>query len=178
MLADGPMIDAHRVTLSAPDDFEGWRDAARGLAEAGVPAAAIAWAVEGETGDLFAGPDTAPPPDGPSFAVPRAFVDLAKKAICHSDPERFALLYAMLLKLRVNRRAMEDRADPLLDRLERMAKEVRRDLHKMHAFVRFREVDDGAGRRASSPSSSPTITSSAPRRASSSAASPPCAGRS
>ena len=105
------------------------------------PPAAIAWQVEGETADLFAGPDTSPPPAGPSFAVPRGFVDLAKKAICHSDPERFALLYAMLLKLRANRRAMEDRADPLLDRLERMAKEVRRDLHKMHAFVRFREVE-------------------------------------
>lgn len=147
MLADGPMIDAHRVTLSAEDDFDGWRDAARGLAEAGVPAAAIAWQVEGGAADLFAGPDTRPPPDGPSFAVPRSFVDLAKKAICHSDPERFALLYAMLLKLRVNRRAMEDRADPLLDRIERMAKEVRRDLHKMHAFVRFREVEDDQGAR-------------------------------
>ena len=141
------MIDAHRVTLSAPDDFDGWRDAARGLAEAGVPSAAIAWQVEGETADLFAGPDTLPPPAGPSFAVPRAFVDLAKKAICHSHPERFALLYAMLLKLRINKRALEDRADPLLDRLERMAKEVRRDLHKMHAFVRFREVTDDDGTR-------------------------------
>ena len=147
MLPEGPMIDAHRVTLAAEDDFDGWRDAARGLAEAGVPPSAIAWQVEGATGDLFGGPDTSPPPPGPSFAVPRSFVDLAKKAICHSDPERFALLYAMLLKLRVNRRAMEDRADPLLDRLERMAKEVRRDLHKMHAFVRFREVEDELGER-------------------------------
>ncbi|MCY7398047.1 MAG: TIGR03915 family putative DNA repair protein, partial [Sphingomonas bacterium] len=141
------MIDAHRVTVSAPDDFDGWRDAARGLAEAGVPPAAIAWQVEGGTADLFAGPDTLPPPAGPSFAVPRGFVDLAKKAICHSDPERFALLYAMLLKLRANRRALEDRADPLVDRLEAMAKEVRRDLHKMHAFVRFREVEDDGGAR-------------------------------
>ena len=147
MLSDGPMIDAHRVTLSAPDDFDGWRDAARGLAEAGVPPSAIAWQVEGATGDLFGGPDTSPPPAGSSFAVPRGFVELAKKAICHSDPERFALLYAMLLKLRVNRRALEDRADPLLDRIEAMAKEVRRDLHKMHAFVRFREVADEAGPR-------------------------------
>ena len=141
------MIDAHRVTLSGPDDFDGWRDAARGLAEAGVPPAAIAWQVEGETADLFGGPDTLSPPAGPSFAVPRGFVELAKKAICHSDPERFALLYALLLKLRVNRRALEDRADPLLDRVEALAKEVRRDLHKMHAFVRFREVTDDAGPR-------------------------------
>ncbi|MDQ3074354.1 MAG: UdgX family uracil-DNA binding protein [Pseudomonadota bacterium] len=141
------MIDAHRVTLSTEDDFDGWRDAARGLAEAGVPAEAIAWQVEGGAADLFAGPDTGPPPAGASFAVPRSFVALAQKAICHSDRERFSLLYAMLLKLRVNRAAMEDRADPSLDRLERMAKDVRRDIHKMHAFVRFREVGDAEGAR-------------------------------
>ena len=46
------------------------------------------------------------------------------------------------------------------DRLETLAKEVRRDIHKMHAFVRFREVETEAA-RASSPSSSPSITSSA-----------------
>lgn len=147
MLADGPMIDAHRVLLAAEDDFEGWRDAARGLAEANVPPAAIVWQVSGGEADLFAGPSSAPPPPGPSFAVPRAFVDLTKAAICHSDRERFALLYALLLKLRSNKKAMEDRADPLVDRLEKLAKEVRRDAHKMHAFVRFREMEDEGGTR-------------------------------
>ena len=47
------MIDAHRVTLSAPDDFDGWRDAARDLAEAGVPASAVVWQVQGGEPDLF-----------------------------------------------------------------------------------------------------------------------------
>jgi DNA polymerase len=42
---------------------------------------------------------------------------------------------------------MEDRADPLLRRLEEMAKEIRRDMHKMHAFVRFREVEEDGGTR-------------------------------
>jgi DNA polymerase len=140
------MIDAHRVTLSAEDDFDGWREAARGLAEAGVPAEAIVWQVEGGEPDLFAAGGAAPV-SGPSFAVPRYFIDLAKAAIYNRDPERFSLAYAMLLKLRSNPRAMEDRADPLLDRLERLAKDVRRDAHKMHAFVRFREVDEGGGTR-------------------------------
>ena len=144
MLDHGPMIDAHRITLAAEDDFDGWRDAARGLAEAGVPPEAIVWQVAGGEPDLF-GDDAIRAPAGPSFAVARAFVDLARRAICHSDPERFALLYAMLLKLRSNRHAMEDRADPLLDRLSLMAKDVRRDEHKMHAFVRFREVDTREG---------------------------------
>lgn len=146
MLADGPMIDAHVVTLAAEDDFDGWRDAARGLAEAGVPANAVVWQVEGGEPDLFAAGGVAPAP-GPTFAVPRSFVELAKAVICNRDPERFALLYAMLLKLRSNSRAMEDRADPLLDRLQRLAKDVRRDAHKMHAFVRFREVETDGGSR-------------------------------
>ena len=140
MLRDGPMIDAHRVTLAAPDDFDGWRDAARDLAEAGVPPEAVVWTVAGGEPDLFG--EHHPRAEAPSFAVPRAFVDLARSVVCHSDPERFALLYAMLLKLRANRHAMDDRADPLLDRLQRLSKDVRRDVHKMHAFVRFREVDD------------------------------------
>lgn len=140
------MIDAFRVALAAPDDFDGWRDAARGLAEAGVPVSAVVWEVEGKDADLF-GAGAPPPPPGPSFAVPRDFIDLAKAAICHREPERFALLYGLLLKLRSNRKAMDDRADPLVDRLEKLAKEVRRDAHKMHAFVRFREVEEGGRTR-------------------------------
>jgi probable DNA metabolism protein len=140
MLRAGPMIDAHRVTLSAPDDFEGWRDAARDLAEAGVPASAVVWRVEGDDGDLFAA--ESPQPTAASFAVPRGFVDLAKAVVCHSDPERFALLYTLLLRLKTDRHALEDQADPLVRRLQDLAKSVRRDVHKMHAFVRFREIDD------------------------------------
>src|SRR6476661_1610513 len=139
MLPEGPMIDAHRVTISAPDDFEGWRDAARDLAEAGVPAMAIVWLVEGGEAGLFG--IEAAQPVAASFPVPRSFVDLARDAICHSDPERFALLYALLLRLKNDRRAIDDEADPLVRRLQGLAKAVRRDIHKMHAFVRFRELD-------------------------------------
>jgi DNA polymerase len=133
------MIDAHRVTLTAPDDFDGWREAARDLAEAGVPASAVVWQIEGGDADLF-GSDV-PQPAAASFAVPRGFVDLAKDVICHSDPERFGLLYAMLLRLKANRHALDDQADPLVRRMQDLAKAVRRDIHKMHAFVRFREFD-------------------------------------
>ena len=133
------MIDAHRARLAAPDDFDGWRDAARGLAEAGVPAEAVVWQVEGGDRDLF-GTDM-PQPAATAFPIPRRFVDLAQDVVCHSDPERFSLLYAMLLRLKVNRDALDDEADPLVRRVNILAKAVRRDVHKMHAFVRFLEVD-------------------------------------
>ncbi|SMF61564.1 UdgX family uracil-DNA binding protein [Allosphingosinicella indica] len=133
------------VTLTAEDDFDGWRDAARALALAGADPQEVIWQVGGATGDLFADPASAPSAPAGAFSVPRGFVDLASAAILHRDAERFALLYALLCRLRENPKALEDRADPLLRRIEGMAKEVRRDLHKMHAFVRFREMDDGEG---------------------------------
>ena len=134
------------VPLEAEDDFEGWRVAARSLAASGIPAGEISWQVAGAAGDLFGG-DTSPLPAAPPFPVPRAFVALAGSAILHRDPERFALLYAMLLRLRADPEAMEDVAAPLLHRLEAMAKAVRRDIHKMHAFLRFREVEAGGETR-------------------------------
>ena len=140
------------VMLAHDEDFDGWRDAARALALAGVPAGEVVWQVGEAPTDLF-GDET--PPDAPpagAFSVPRAFVDLAKTVVCHRDPERFALLYALLLRLRTAPRAIDDRADPQVRRLEEMAKLVRRDMHKMRAFLRFREVpgraegDGGEGR--------------------------------
>ncbi len=135
--------------LEHEEDFDGWRTAARALALGRVPPEEVVWQVEGGLADLFGDEALVESADGPAFSVPRPFVDLARSVICHSDPERFGLLYTMLLRLRAQPKSMEDRADPLLRRLEEMAKEVRRDMHKMHAFVRFREIEEeeGAGTR-------------------------------
>jgi len=134
------------VSLSAEDDLDGWRDAARALAGAGVPAGEVAWQVGDAAQGLFAAEAPLPPP-GPGFSVPRAFLTLAETVICHADPERFALLYALLLRLRDRPGLLADAADPLVQRLERMAKAVRRDIHKMRAFLRFREVETPEGPR-------------------------------
>lgn len=138
----------YRALLSRPDDFDGWREAARRFALAAVPPQDIDWQVEGEAGSLLAF-DTPPPPDqgGSAFSVPRAFLELAESAILHRDAERFALLYALLIDLREQRTRMDDQADPLVRRVEMLAKAVRRDMHKMRAFVRFREVQDHDGAR-------------------------------
>ena len=60
----------------------------------------------------------------------------------------FALLYRLLHRLRRERGVLDNPADPLMARLNGLAKAVRRDSHKMRAFVRFREVPgDGPRRR-------------------------------
>ena len=138
------------VTLAAPDDFDGWRDAARALAADHVPADDVVWQVGEARGDLFADagePAPVAPPGGAGFAVSRRFIDTARSTALANDPERFALLYAALVRLRDQPRLMEDGADPLVRRIETLAKTVRRDVHKMRAFLRFREVEeDGATR--------------------------------
>ncbi len=136
------------VLLAREDDFDGWRDAARRLAGARVSPDTVLWQTADGGGDLFADPGAALPPEpAHDLRVPRAFPDLAESAILHSDPERFGLLYTLLLRLQQEPRLLEDAADPLVRRIEALAKTVRREIHKMHAFVRFREVTDDDGSR-------------------------------
>lgn len=136
----------HTAILARPDDIDGWRAAARGFAVGGVPPGDIVWQVGDVATDLLGG-EGAPPAIAPMFTVPKAFLDTATRVICNRDPERFALLYSALTTLRTRPKLMEDQADPLVNRLYRLDKEVRRDVHKMRAFVRFREVPDDAGER-------------------------------
>lgn len=133
------------VTLSAEDDFAGWRDAARSLALAGIPPEQVAWTVGGGASDLFGAAGQIPAQPSPAanagFSVPKAFLPLAELASRHADPERWALLYTALHRLRAQPKLLDDAADPLVRRLQLMAKEVRKEAHKMHAYVRFREVE-------------------------------------
>ena len=113
------------VTLVDEQDYDGWRAAARALALERVPPGEVEWVVGGGGRDLFGAPPAAPA-EGGAFSVPRAFLTLAETIVRHDDPERFALLYAMLLRLRTRPDALDDGGHPLVQRLERMAREVRR----------------------------------------------------
>jgi DNA polymerase len=146
-------LGAHyAVHLPAPDDFAVWRERARGLVQCDVPPDRVSWTLPGGTGDLFAeGPSRAdkrlpvPPADAPPVRASQRFLTVARSAALHSDPARFGLLYRVLWRLQRQPRLMEDKADPEVRRLEDLAKSVRRDAHKMHAFVRFREVEEEDG---------------------------------
>lgn len=134
------------VRLRGINDFAEWRAKARQLLAAGMKPNQLAWRLPGEDSGLFeAGDDMLPAGDMPVGNVPPAFIELAQQAICHADPERFALLYRLLWRLLNDRYLMGDASDPDLSRLTRMASAVRRDSHKMKAFVRFKAIVDDSG---------------------------------
>ena len=139
----------HVARIEAADDFEGWREAARRFAVRNIPADQILWQVGDTVADLFGAQaaSAAEAWEAPPFPVPGPFLALARSAICHSDPERFGLLYVLLRRLRDDPALIGDPTAPLLHRLEAMAKHVRRDIHKMRAFLRFREVGTGEAKR-------------------------------
>ncbi|UFN50512.1 UdgX family uracil-DNA binding protein [Roseomonas sp. OT10] len=136
----------HSVALDGPADFAGWRAATRRLVMAGIAPEEVAWRVPGDPAPLFGGPPPPEPPAGSALPrVPRAFLELAELVVRHRDPQRFALLHRLLARLQDERALLEVASDPDVSRAEAMARAVRRDAHKMHAFVRFREVPGEAG---------------------------------
>ena len=137
------------VVLAHQVDWDGFRAAARGLALDGVAPEQVVWSVA-EPDDLFAALDDGAPRAPPSgaFTLPRALVDLAQTVIQARDAERFALLYALIIRAHHGERHLLDQfTDPAVARANRLAQSVRRDTHKMRAFVRFREVGQGEGTR-------------------------------
>jgi DNA polymerase len=130
-----------RITLPEIGTFAAWRSEARALIAAGVPPEAVLWSRGQAEADLFAEAG-APVAEPAPLTVPRGFAQLAALVVWHSDPERFAALYALLWRVKRDARILQDRGDAAVDRLNRMAKAVSRDKHKMTAFVRFREIDD------------------------------------
>src|SRR5580704_1703860 len=133
----------HFITLDSETDFDGWRKAARALVLHEVKPDDITWTVQGNAPELFAPEAETPLPEptaNATFNVPAKFVELAQSAILHRDPERFAILYRLLWRLRSHHDLLAVATDPDVALVTAMARAVRRDEHKMHAFVRFREV--------------------------------------
>ena len=170
-----------QVALASEIDFDSWRRQARSLAARSIPARDVHWRINGETSllDDAVSSDTS---SGGSAAtnetkVPREFVELARKVVLHRSPDRFALLYRVLLRLRSEPHLMQIDVDPDVMRLRVLERQVRHDEHRMHAYVRFRKMEMKPA-PSSSHGTSPNITSSKRPRSFSQAASPASAGRS
>ncbi|MCU0750155.1 MAG: TIGR03915 family putative DNA repair protein [Akkermansiaceae bacterium] len=123
------------------DNFHSWRGAARDLIECGVRPDEILW--EKEQG-LFRSMSSVVR-EGPAptpVKVPQDFIELAKSVSCHKDPSRWGLLYRILWRLTRGgeKHLLDISSDPDVSKAIHLEKNVRREIHKLHAFVRFKEV--------------------------------------
>lgn len=126
-----------QIVLNSEADWEGWRQATRGLVLAGTAPEALTWSVGSTSSALLDASGT--------FHVPRGLVSLASLAIQARDPERFGLLYSLVWRVNAGEKLPKDDTDLLLVR--RMALAVRTDAHRMRTNMRFLPVPEESGTR-------------------------------
>lgn len=150
----------HIILPGDGTDFDHWRDVVKTLWNEQRLPEHIEWLTENAQSsrpDLFAQVSealpattlwTSPPP---ALTVPRWWPTQAECCLLHSSRDRFALLYRLLWRMQHDPVARHDPLDADRVRMQRLCNAVRREIHKVHAFVRFRpmtladEALDGSG---------------------------------
>lgn len=123
--------------------FDDWQRVARAALHRDLQPDDVIWAEIGAdqpTLDMF--DELAPAPSKKNTRVPKAFLDLSRLIALHRDPRRWALLYRIVWRLTHGETKL---LDVVVDKDVALAlslqKAVRHDVHKMRAFVRFREIE-------------------------------------
>ncbi|MCG8292065.1 TIGR03915 family putative DNA repair protein [Pseudomonas entomophila] len=125
------------IALDCDDDFATWRDQARRLLGHGIDPAEITWG-QGPMDDLLA--VAAPAPEGPGpfrARVPAALLAQLEQAGRYRGEQRWNLLYEVLWRVAHGDRTAMLAGDRLGSELQRRIKQVGREAHHLHAFVRF-----------------------------------------
>ena len=137
-------------TVVIQPTFEAWRAAARGLLSQRVPPEQVFWSDDSLESPLFAADGSAESAPSVTPRVPAAFLEIARSAAAHRDPRRWGLLYQLLWRITHGgeKHLLGMPTDPDVRQIQQWCKAVGRDIHKMHAFVRFRlvAIDEATGR--------------------------------
>lgn len=127
------------LQISVENSFQSWRAAARVLISADINPGDIIWCPPGQS-SLF---ETFGNESGKGLRVnvPPEFLELAETAACYDSAEKWSLLYRVLFRLvHEGRNLLQIESDPDVLQARLMEKAVSKDVHKFHAFVRFRRV--------------------------------------
>ncbi len=135
--------------------FSSWREQARRLLHAKIPPCDVEWRFSEEESGLFNFSELSVLQEEPAqyeasqpqYTVPKAFLHLAESVASHRSDTQWALLYDVIWRMTHggDRALLINHTDDAVLRLHKMQKEIRRDMHKMRAFVRFKQLDDGNG---------------------------------
>lgn len=125
-------------------NFEEWRVQARKLLAANQDPGSVLW--QDQTiaqQSLFEERATQPQDAVSKFMIPKEFLGFAQQIAHHRDSIKWDKLYQLLWRLtHGERHLMAISSDPLMHDLLIMQKAIRRDAHKMKAFVRFCKFQD------------------------------------
>jgi len=138
-----------QARLSSETDLAGFREEARALLAHQVPPDGVQWqTTHALNAEFFTDPSALDARKATAKAasaiVPASFLRLCEVVVLHHDPDRFALLYRLLWRLVHEPSLRNDPIDADMLHAHQMAQAVRRDIHKMKAFVKFRDIDFGA----------------------------------
>lgn len=131
------------ICISVENDYENWRTAARKCLLKAIKPDRILW-TEHSQSSLFADnlPENHPSSSDKIIKVSADFLELAETVACYDDPEKWSLLYRILFRLTYeNRNLLHIESDEDIRRARLMEKAISRDVHKFHAFVRFRRIE-------------------------------------
>lgn len=135
------------IALDCDDLFGTWRDQARVLLGHGIDPAEVTWG-QGPMDDLLAIPTPLPQRPGPFRArVPAALLAQLEQAARYRGEQRWNLLYEVLWRVAHGDRTAMLAGDRLGSELQRRIKQVSREAHHLHAFVRFVPLPEAVAER-------------------------------
>ena len=138
-------------TVVFSPDFESWRKVARPYLEADILPQDIIWSEENHPqSELFLSSESKPvsSKDTRRILISAEVIKKAKTASFNRDQKKWALFYRIFYRMSHGEPKLPSFfTDSDVQLLESMAHSVRKDLHKMHAFVRFRETQDESGEK-------------------------------
>ncbi len=129
------------MIITGVNNFKKWRNKARLLLQQQVPPAMVDWSDDQQLSlsfnessmDLFQDSHS-------TVKVPSSFINIAKAVACYRDETRWSILYSVLWRLtHGSPDLLHINTDPEVKKLHHMQKAIHRDVHKMHAFVRFKK---------------------------------------
>ena len=126
------------VTVEIEPTFESWQAAARALLSEGVSPGDVDWR------ERSGAPPT--PTAAKFFRVSPKFLDLARQAAGARDAARWGALYDVVWRLVHERRdLLDDRADPMVRRLQALAAQGRRETERAEQQEVLRLEAEGGG---------------------------------
>ncbi|MBC3419632.1 TIGR03915 family putative DNA repair protein [Pseudomonas sp. RW3S2] len=135
------------IALNCDDLFDTWRKQARILLGHGIDPADVTWS-QGPMDDLLA--IATPLPEGPGPfrpRVPAALLAQLEQAARYRGAQRWNLLYEVLWRVAHGDRTAMLAGDRLGSELQRRIKQVSREAHHLHAFVRFVPLPEAVAER-------------------------------